>query len=308
MASGGSKTAVVAAIIGNLVIAVIKFIAAGITGSSAMIAEGIHSVVDTGNGALLLLGIKQSKKPADDQHPFGYGKSLYFWSLIVAMSIFGIGGGMSLYEGISHLQHPSPLTNPTWNYVVLGIAFIVEGASFTVALREFNKVRAGRPFWAFIRASKDPGLYTVVFEDSAAMLGLGVALLGVFLGHLFENPLFDGLASIIIGLILVSVAWLLATETKGLLLGEGADAATVKRLREIVENDESVECAGDILTMYMGTHDLIVTVGVQFKRGIHAETVHRAIHRIEDVISVEFPDVRHVYIEVESLPRDEASA
>lgn len=192
--------------------------------------------------------------------------------------------------------------------MVLGIAFVVEGASFTVALREFNKARAGRPFMEFVRESKDPGLYTVVFEDSAAMLGLVVALLGVFLGHMFENPLFDGLASIVIGLILVGVAWLLAVETKGLLLGEGADAATVKRMHEIVEGDEAVECAGEILTMYMGTHDLIVTIGVQFKSGIHAETIHRAIHRIEDIIEAEFPDVRHVYIEVESLPREAATA
>ncbi|PKL58266.1 MAG: cation transporter [Actinobacteria bacterium HGW-Actinobacteria-6] len=308
MSSGESKTAVIAAITGNFVIAIIKFIAATITGSSAMIAEGIHSLVDTGNGALLLLGIKQSKRPADDQHPFGYGKSLYFWSLIVAMSIFGIGGGMSLYEGISHLQHPSPLTNPTWNYVVLAIAFVVEGASFTVAIRQFNKARGTIGMWEFIRESKDPGLYTVVFEDGAAMLGLVVALLGVFLGHLFENPLFDGLASMAIGVILVGVAWLLAVETKGLLLGEGADATTVARLRVIVDSDESVDRAGEILTMYMGTHDMIVTVGVQFKHGIHAETIHRAIHRIENAITAEFPQVRNVYIEVESLPRDEASA
>lgn len=308
MSSGESKTAVVAAITGNLIIAVIKFIAATITGSSAMIAEGIHSLVDTGNGTLLLLGIKESKRPADDQHPFGYGKSLYFWSLIVAMSIFGIGGGMSLYEGITHLQHPSALTNPTWNYVVLAIAFVVEGASFTVALREFNKGRAGRGVWEFIRESKDPSLYTVVFEDSAALIGLIVAFFGVFLGHLFKNPLFDGLASMIIGVLLMGVAWLLATETKGLLLGEGADAATVARLREIVNADESVDCAGEILTMYMGTHDMIVTVGVQFKRSIHAETVHTAIHRIEDAISAEFPQVRNVYIEVESLPRDTVQA
>lgn len=308
MSSGESKTAVIAAIAGNLAIAVIKFIAAAITGSSAMIAEGIHSVVDTGNGTLLLLGLKQSKRPADDEHPFGYGKSLYFWSLIVAMSIFGIGGGMSVYEGITHIQHPSPLENPLWNYVVLAIAFVIEGSSFTVAMRQFNKARGKHGVWEFIKLSKDPSLYTVVFEDSAAMLGLGVAFLGVMLGHLFDNPYFDGGASIVIGLILMGVAWLLAVETHGLLLGEGADAATVARMREIVEADESVEQAGEILTMYMGTHDLIVNVGVQFKRGIHAETVHRSIHRIEAVLSAEFPAVRHVYIEVESIPQPDAPA
>jgi cation diffusion facilitator family transporter len=270
-----------------------------------MIAEGIHSLVDTGNGLLLLLGLKQSRKPADPEHPFGYGKSLYFWSLIVAMSIFGIGGGMSVYEGITHIQHPSALVNPTWNYVVLAISLVVEGGSFYIALRAFNRARGTRGVWEFIHASKDPGLYTVVFEDTAAMLGLIVAFLGVFLGHTFKNPYFDGGASIVIGLILMGVAWLLAAETQGLLLGEGADTATVARLREIVEGDDSVERAGEILTMYMGSHDLLVNVGVQFKRGIHAETVHSAIHRIEESIESTFPQVKHVYIEVDSIPTPE---
>ncbi len=302
MSSGESKTAVVAAVIGNLLIALIKFAAATVTRSSAMIAEGIHSLVDTGNGLLLLLGLKQSRKPADAEHPFGYGKSLYFWSLIVAMSIFGIGGGMSVYEGITHIQHPAALENPTWNYVVLAISMVVEGTSFSVATRAFNKARGKRGVWEFIRASKDPSLYTVVFEDSAAMLGLVVAFFGVLLGHMLGNPYFDGGASIVIGLILMGVAWLLAVETQGLLLGEGADGATVARMRQIVEGDEAVERAGDILTMYMGSHDLLVNVGVEFKRGIHAETIHASIHRIEAGLGAAFPQVKHVYIEVDSIP------
>lgn len=301
MATGESKTAVVAAIVGNLVIAAGKFAAATITGSSAMIAEGIHSLVDTGNGALLLLGIKRSTQPPDEEHPFGHGKALYFWSLIVAMSIFGIGGGMSVYEGITHIQHPSPLENPTWNYVVLGFAFVVEAVSFRVAVREFNKARKGmRPF-EFIRRSKDPSLFTVVFEDAAAMLGLIVAFLGVFFGHLFENPYFDGAASIVIGLILMGVAWLLAVETKGLLLGESADPEVRQRIVEMLEADEAVERVTDLLTMYMGPHDLLVNVGVQFRRGLHAETVHRAIHRIEERLRAEMPEIQRVYVEVESL-------
>ncbi|MCL4078017.1 cation diffusion facilitator family transporter [Coriobacteriia bacterium Es71-Z0120] len=305
MASGESKTAVVAAIIGNLVIAASKFVAAAITGSSAMIAEGIHSLVDTGNGALLLLGIKQSARPADQEHPFGYGKSLYFWSLIVAMSIFGIGGGMSVYEGITHIQHPSPLENPAWNYAVLAFAFAVEATSFRVAVREFNKARKGARPLEFIRSSKDPSLYTVVFEDSAAMLGLVVAFLGVFFGHLLENPYFDGAASIVIGLILMGVAWLLAAETHGLLLGEGADPALTRRLTEIIASDEAVERVTELLTMYMGPHDLLVNVGVQFRRGIHAEAVHRAIHRIEERLQAEHPEIKRVYVEVDSLPKGE---
>ncbi|MDI6691887.1 MAG: cation diffusion facilitator family transporter [Anaerosomatales bacterium] len=304
MASGESKTAVVAAIIGNLVIAAGKFVAAAITGSSAMIAEGIHSVVDTGNGALLLLGIKQSARPADADHPFGHGKALYFWSLIVAMSIFGIGGGMSVYEGITHMQHPSPLENPTWNYAVLAFAFVVEATSFRVALREFNKARKGARPLEFIRSSKDPSLYTVVFEDAAALLGLVVAFAGVFFGHLFENPYFDGAASIVIGLILMGVAWLLAAETRGLLLGEGVDGELRQKLVEIIEADDAVVRVTDLLTMYMGPHDLLVNVGVEFRRGVHAETVHAAIHRIEERLRAEHPEIRRVYVEVESLPKD----
>lgn len=302
MASGESKTAVVAAIVGNLVIAASKFVAAAITGSSAMIAEGIHSLVDTGNGALLLLGMKQSARPADDDHPFGHGKALYFWSLIVAMSIFGIGGGMSVYEGITHIQHPSPLENPAWNYAVLAFAFVVEATSFRVAIREFNKARDGAKPLEFVRSSKDPSLYTVVFEDSAAMLGLIVAFAGVFFGHLLENPYVDGAASILIGLILMGVAWLLAAETRGLLLGEGADSDLRRRLVEIIETDETVERVTDLLTMYMGPHDLLVNVGVQFRHGIHAETVHAAIHRIEERLRTEHPEIKRVYVEVDSLP------
>ncbi|MCX8007747.1 MAG: cation diffusion facilitator family transporter [Coriobacteriia bacterium] len=301
MASGESKTAVIAAVIGNLVIAAGKFAAAAITGSSAMIAEGIHSLVDTGNGALLLLGMKQSTRPPDADHPFGHGKALYFWSLIVAMSIFGIGGGMSVYEGITHIEHPSPLENPTWNYIVLGFAMAVEIASFRVALREFNKARKETRPLEFVRRSKDPSLYTVVFEDSAALLGLIVAFAGVFLGHLFENPYFDGAASIVIGLILMGVAWLLAAETHGLLLGEGADPALRERIAALIEADDAVDRVSDVLTMYMGPHDLLVNVGVHFRRGLNAEAVHAAIHRIEDRLRSEHPEIQRVYVEVESL-------
>lgn len=302
MASGGSKTAVIAAIIGNLIIAAGKFVAATITGSSAMIAEGIHSLVDTGNGGLLLLGIKRSSRPADEDHPFGHGKALYFWSLIVAMSIFGIGGGMSVYEGITHIQHPSPLENPVWNYAVLAFAFVVEAVSFRVALREFDEARKGTPPLEFVRTSKDPSLYTVVFEDLAALLGLVVAFLGVFFGHLLKNPYLDGAASIVIGLILMGVAWLLAAETKGLLLGEGADSAIRRRLTEMVESDEMVERVTELLTMYMGPHDLLVNVGVEFREGISAEAVHAAIHRIEEHLQAEHPEIKRVYVEVDSLP------
>jgi cation diffusion facilitator family transporter len=304
-AHGGSKLAVVAAVAANLAIAIIKFIAAAITGSSAMISEGIHSLVDTGNGALLLLGMDRAKRPADEGHPFGHGKALYFWSLVVAVSIFGIGGGMSLYEGIAHIRHVAPgaeLSDPTVNYIVLAVALVVEGFSFSVAIREFWRAKGDRSPWQFIRESKDPSLYTVVLEDSAAMVGLVFAFLGVFFGHLFSNPYLDGAASIAIGLLLMAVAWVLAAETKGLLLGEGVDAAELAELRALVESDADVARAGDILTMYMGPNDLLVNLGVSFRPGVTAEGIHESVRRIEAAITERHPECTRVYIEAESLP------
>lgn len=301
----GSHLAVIAAITGNLLIALIKFIAAAFTGSSAMISEGIHSLVDTGNGGLILLGMKRAMQPADATHPFGYGKSLYYYTHIVAISIFGIGGGMSVYEGISHIQHVSPgseLTDPTVAYLVLAISFIVEGGSFSVAIREFLRAKGNTGAWQFIRQSKDPSLYTVVLEDSAAMLGLVFAFLGIFLGHLFSNPYLDGIASIAIGLLLMSVAGILASRTSGLLLGEGVNPDELADIRRRVESDQAVDRAGDILTMYLGPYDLLVNMGVCFHPGTTAEEMHDAIHRIETDLQSAYPVIRRVYIEAESLP------
>lgn len=302
---GESKVAIIAAVLANFAIAVIKFIAAAITGSSAMISEGIHSLVDTGNGGLLLLGMQRAKAPADEGHPFGHGKAIYFWSLVVAVSIFGIGGGMSLYEGIAHIRHVAPgaeLGNPLPNYIVLTIALVVEGFSFSVAMKAFRKAKGSRGAWQYIKESKDPSLYTVVLEDSAAMLGLIFAFLGVFLGHLFENPYLDGAASVAIGLLLMAVAFVLAWETKGLLLGEGVDAATLADIRRRVQTDPQVERAGDILTMYIGPSDLLVNLGVSFAEGTSAEQMHEAIRRIEVDLVGAYPECTRVYIEAESLP------
>ncbi|MHB8054228.1 MAG: cation diffusion facilitator family transporter [Candidatus Aminicenantales bacterium] len=302
---GGSKIAVMAAVAGNLAVAVTKFVAAAITGSSAMISEGIHSIVDTGNGLLLLLGMKRAAASPDRRHPFGHGKDLYFYTLVVAVSIFGIGGGMSLYEGISHIRHVAPLdrlADPTMNYIVLGLAFIIESTSFSIAFRQFRKARGKKRSWQFIKDCKDPSLFAVVLEDWAAMIGLGLAFLGVFFGHLFRNPYLDGAASITIGFLLMGVAFVLATETKGLLIGEGADDDVLAEIRRIVEADEDVRKAGDILTMYIGPDNLLVNIGVQFKRGTPDAGIHAAIRRIETAISKTHPECRRVYIEAESIP------
>ncbi len=300
----GSKIAVIAAVAGNLTIAVIKFIAAAVTGSSAMISEGIHSLVDTGNGGLVLLGMKRAQQPADATHPFGHGKSLYFWTHIVAISIFGIGGGMSVYEGISHMASVSPVAemgDPTIAYIVLAISVLVEGGSFAVAVRQFLQAKGDMGAWQYIRHSKDPSLYTVVLEDSAAMLGLVFAFAGIFLGHMFHNPYLDGLASVAIGLLLMSVAGVLASRSMGLLLGEGVNPHQLEDIRRRVESDPAVERAGDILTMYMGPHDLLVNMGVCFAAGTTADQMHEAIHRIETDLKSAYPETSRVYIEVESL-------
>ncbi|MEI7827377.1 MAG: cation diffusion facilitator family transporter [Euryarchaeota archaeon] len=302
---GDSKIAVVAAIIGNLIIAIIKFVAAAITGSSAMISEGIHSIVDTGNGCLVLLGMNRAKQPADESHPFGYGKSLYFWTHIVAVSIFGIGGGMSLYEGLLHIRNVTPaaqMGDPTAAYIVLAISFLVEGGSFTVAIKHLLQAKGDIGVWQFIKRSKDPSLYTVVLEDSAALLGLIFAFLGIFLGHLFNNAYLDGVASIAIGVLLMSVAGILASRTMGLLLGEGVNSEELADIRRRVESDPAVERAGDILTMYMGPHDLLVNMGVSFAVGTTAEQMHEAIRRIEADLQSAYPATTRVYIEAESLP------
>jgi cation diffusion facilitator family transporter len=296
-----SKKAVVAAIIGNLAIAVIKFIAGAITGSSAMISEGIHSVVDTGNGLLLFYGLKRGARPADEHHPFGHGMEIYFWSLIVAVSIFGIGGGMSIYEGITHIQHPVELEDPTINYIVLALAMIFESISFSVAWRVFRKSRGSRRTLAAIHHGKDPSLFTVLFEDTAALLGLVVAFFGVFLSHQLNAPVLDGTASIVIGCILVVAALWLAYESRSLLVGEAADPQLVADIRRIVLEDPSVTGLGVVLTMHLGPEDVLLNIEVTFTPGLTAEDIHEAVHRIEKRISGPYPEVNRIFIEVEAL-------
>ncbi len=296
-----SKKAVVAAIIGNLAIAVIKFIAGAMTGSSAMISEGIHSVVDTGNGGLLFYGLNRGARPADEHHPFGHGMEVYFWSLIVAVSIFGIGGGMSIYEGITHIQHPVELQDPTINYIVLGLAVVFESLSFSVAWRAFRGSRRGRTTIAAIHHGKDPSLFTVLFEDTAALLGLSVAFVGVFLSHQLDAPVLDGLASIVIGCILVLAALWLAYESRSLLVGEAADPQMVADIRRIVLDDPAVTGLGVVLTMHLGPDDVLLNIEVKFTPGLPAEEMHAVVHRIEERIAEPYPEVSRIFIEVEAL-------
>ena len=296
-----SKKAVVAAIIGNLAIAVIKFIAAAMTGSSAMISEGIHSVVDTGNGGLLFYGLKRGARQADEHHPFGHGMEVYFWSLIVAVSIFGIGGGMSIYEGITHIQHPVKLEDPTINYIVLALAMAFESYSFSVAWRVFRKTKGSRRTLSAIHHGKDPSLFTVLFEDTAALLGLAVAFVGIFLSHQLEEPVIDGMTSVAIGCILIAAALWLAYESRSLLVGEAADPELVATVREIALADPAVTGLGVVLTMHLGPDDVLLNIEVQFTPGLPAEDIHAVVHRIEERITDSYPEVSRIFIEVESL-------
>jgi cation diffusion facilitator family transporter len=296
-----SKKAVVAAIIGNVAIAAIKFVAGAMTGSSAMISEGIHSLVDTGNGGLLYYGLNRGARPADDHHPFGHGMEVYFWSLIVAVSIFGIGGGMSIYEGITHIRHPVPVQNPTVAYIVLALAAVFESLSFSVAWRTFRGTRGTRRTLSAIHHGKDPSLFTVLFEDTAALLGLVVAFVGIAASHLLHKPVFDGLASIVIGCILVVAALWLAYESRSLLVGEAADPEMVADIRRIVLEDPAVTGLGVVLTMHLGPDDVLLNIEVKFTPGLPAEEIHDAVHRIEERINEPFPEVSRIFIEVEAL-------
>jgi cation diffusion facilitator family transporter len=299
--ASGSKLVIYAAIGGNTAIAITKFVAATITGSSAMLSEGVHSLVDTGNGVLLLFGLRQSKLPASDVHPFGRGKEIYFWTLIVAILIFALGGGISLYEGIKHIQHPEPATNPTLNYIVLGLSMAFEAVAWFLAFREFNAVRGSLGFIEAIRTSKDPTTYTVLFEDTAALSGLMVAFAGIFFGQLFNMPTLDGAASVVIGVILCLVAILLAYESKGLLVGEGVNTSVRDDIRRIVEADAGVAKLSKLLTMHFGPHEILLTMEIHFKQQLSTTEVPVAIQRIETSIRAAHPDVKHVFLEAQSL-------
>jgi cation diffusion facilitator family transporter len=293
--------AVYGAIGANLAVAVTKFLAAIASGSSAMLSEGIHSTVDTGNQALLLLGLKMSAKPSDRRHPFGHGRELYFWSLIVAVLLFGVGGGMSFYEGVTHLQHPSELADPTWNYVVLALSFVFEGVSWIVAFKQFHPEVEEGTFWEAIRASKDPSVVTVLFEDSAALAGLVVAFLGVYLGHRLRNHYFDGGASILIGIMLTAVAGFLAYECKGLLIGESAAPHVVRFIRRAAESDPEVAKVRPPRTMHLGPEDVLLNLDVQFRDGLSSTEIASAIERLETKIRQKYPEIRQISIEADNL-------
>jgi len=297
--ASGSRTVIIAALIGNSLISITKFAAASITGSSAMMSEGIHSLVDTGNQVLLLYGLKRAAKPADADFPFGYGKEIYFWSFIVAILIFALGGGISIYEGIQHVQHPEPISNPMVNYVVLSLALIFEGAAWFFAFREFSRVKGRWGYLEAIQRAKDPSIFVVLFEDSAAMLGLIVAFVGVLLTQITGILIFDGIASVIIGLILVGTSIWLAYETKGLLIGESANQSVIRGIRDVLQAKSNIDYVNEVLTMHMGPDFILANISVDFADAISARDVEADIAAIDRSIKQKYPQIKRVFIEAE---------
>lgn len=299
--SSENKMVVYIALVGNLIIAIAKFIAAFITSSSAMFSEAVHSVVDTLNEILLLYGLKKSKQPPDKSHPFGYGRELYFWAFIVSLLVFALGALASLYEGISHILHPEPLQSPTINYIILGIAFICEGISWAVALRGFNKYKKNMGYLEAFRKSKDPTTFTVLFEDTAALLGLIVAFLGVYLSHQFNLPMLDGVASILIAIILAIAAYLMARETKGLLMGEAADPSLGQSILTIAQADDAVDSANGVLTQQMGVDQVIVSLSLEFKDSLTSDDIEQVVNRLETQIKHKHQEVISLFIKPQTL-------
>jgi len=296
-----SRKVLYAAIAGNLAIALTKFVAAAFTGSAAMLSEGVHSLVDTGNGLFLLHGIRQSKVSPDAVHPFGRGKELYFWTLIVAILVFAIGGGISIFGGLLNVLHPVSLKDPAWNYAVLGSAALFESMTWTVALREFRRIKGPLGYWAAIQASKDPTTFTVLVEDSAALLGLVIAFAGIFLAQALDAPRLDGAAAILIGMILATVGMFLAYKSKGLLIGEGVDAQTLESIRSLTEADPAVARLVRALTMHFGPNDVLLTMEIQFHPELSAGAVAAAIERLDKVIRLRHPEVRLIFLESQSI-------
>ena len=299
MATGSTKI-IIAALIGNALIAVTKFAAAAYTGSSAMLSEGVHSLVDTGNQMLLLFGLKQSRKPPDEDFPFGHGKEIYFWSFVVAILLFAVGAGVSFYEGVVRVVTPHPVENVFVNYIVLGFAMIFEGAAWYLAFKEFGRVKGSRGYIEAVRQGKDPSFFVVLFEDSAAMLGLLVAFVGVWLGDVTGNSVFDGIASMIIGLILGGAAVWLAYETKGLLIGERANREVVDGIRRLINTQPSVRHVNEVLTMHMGPEFILVNVSVDFSDNIRVGEIEETVARMDHQIKANFPNVKRVFVEAEA--------
>lgn len=301
-----SKKVIYAALAGNALVATTKFIAASTTGSSAMFSEAIHSLVDTGNQGLLLFGLKQAKKPASPEFPFGHGKEVYFWSFVVAIMIFAVGAGISIYEGIHSLQNPKPFESAYINYIVLVIAMVFEGAAWYYAFKEFTRAKGKWGYIEAIKREKDPSMFMVLFEDTAAMLGLVIAFIGIFIYQVTGDSFYDGSASILIGCILGGTAIWLAYETKGLLIGESARPEIISAINKLAKKQSIVEHVNEILTMHMGPDFILVNLSLDFSNSSTAQEVEKTISTIDKQLKKQFPDIKRIFIEAEAKSKRRA--
>lgn len=292
----GSRLVVYAALVGNLCIAIAKFVAAGLSGSSAMLSEGVHSLVDTTNELLLLYGLHRADRKPDTVHPFGYGRELYFWSFIVALLVFAAGAGVSAYEGIQHIRTPEPATNHALSYAVLGISFLFEGGSWWVALREFRATKGEMGYFEAFRRSKDPATFTVLLEDSAALLGLAFAAIGLAAAQWLDMPILDGVASLCIAGVLALTAFLLARETKGLLVGEPAHPSVARRIMAVADTDADLRKANGVTTMQMGPDQVVAMLSAEFEDDRTTPQIEACITRIEQAVKAEYPELVALFV------------
>lgn len=296
-----TKKAVIAALIANILIALMKFAAALFVNSSALLAEGFHSLADTGNQAFLLLGIRLSAKPPDRRHPFGHARERYLWAFVVSLSLFIIGAVLSVQEGITKILHPEPLRQPGWGFLVLVLSFFFDGYSWRIAFRGLRVTIKRRGVFRALRESKAPAIFIIFLEDSAAIFGISIALGGILLTSLTKHPVFDGVASIIIGIILALVALVLFYETKSLLIGEGVSAANLKKIKAAIATVPEVKEAVNILTMHMGPEEILVNLDINFADGLSTDQVEQSIDKVEQAIRKELPAVKKIFVEAESL-------
>lgn len=307
--SSGSKKVIYAGLVANVAILAAKVTAAAATGSSAMLAESFHSAVDTGNSLLLLLGEHRSRIPADDIHPFGHGKELYFWTFVVSVSMFAVGGVMSILEGIRHLIKPGQITSTHWAYIVLGISAAFSAVSMMIGLREVNRRKGDQTLLQFVRRSKDPAISTVVLEDLGDITGEVTAMLAILLTARLHIPYFDGAGSILIGLVMICVSGLLANESRGLLIGESADRELIDSVKKLVSGDSAVERVGQLLTMQLGPEQVLLNLEVEFYPQGSIDALEQAIERITRNIQKHHPMVKQVYLEANSLePKQQKKA
>ncbi len=297
---GPARTSVYGAIASNLAIAATKFLAAAATGSSAMLSEGVHSLVDTTNELLLLYGMRRAARPPDTTHPFGHGRELYFWSFIVALLVLALGAAASFYEGVNHLLHPAPIRNPLVNYLVLAASFGFEGISWWLGLRAFRAAKGSQGYIDAFRNSKDPSTFTVLFEDSAALVGLVIAAAGVAAAQVLGAPRLDGVASIGIGLVLTVSSMLLARETKGLLIGEPADPKVRELILRIAAEDPAIRGANGVLTVQMGPREVVAALSVEFHDALNTTQIEEAVNRIEAAIKHAHPDIVALFVKPQS--------